>query len=61
MTTTTTPQVTTWVVPLVHKLSGNRRAMTIEARNPCHAIESAQELNPGWSAQFPVRKKEEWQ
>ena len=51
---------TTYVVPLVHQLSGDRQVIRIEARNPGHAIESAQELHRGWSAAFPIRREEEW-
>lgn len=51
---------TTWVVPMVNRLTGNRQTIRIEARNATHAIESAQELWIGWAAQFPVRRAEQW-
>jgi hypothetical protein len=51
---------TAYQVPLVHKLTCDRKTVQIEARTSTHAVESAQELNPGWAAAFPVRRQEEW-
>jgi hypothetical protein len=49
-----------FTVPLVNKLTNNRKTVLIEAKSPTHAMESAQELNPGWAAVCPVRRQEEW-
>lgn len=49
-----------FTVPLVNKLTNHRKTVFVEAKSPTHAMESAQELNPGWAAVCPVRRQEEW-
>lgn len=49
-----------FTVPMVHKLTHQRLSIDVQATSPKHAIEVAQELYPGWAAQFPIRRREEW-
>lgn len=47
-------------VPLINILTGERRIFKAQATTTTDAIQSAQELNPGWSAAFPVRRYDQW-
>ena len=48
-------------VPMVNVLTRQRSTVKIQARDATQAIQAAQELNPGWAANFPVRRTEQWQ